>query len=62
MTVKELKELLSEYPEDMEVALFLDLGKWREITKVAEAMKYKVTPNGDGTFSGQETIKFVGIQ
>lgn len=62
MTVKELIEALSQYPEDMEVALFFDFGKWREITKVDEAMEYRVTPNGDGTFNDQEIIKFVGIQ
>lgn len=62
MTVKELKELLSEYDEDMEVALFLDFDNWRDITKVGEAMKYIITPNGEGTFSSMKSIKFVGIQ
>lgn len=62
MTVKELKKLLSEYPEYMEVALHLDFGKWREITRVGEAMECIATDNGDGTFNDKVTIKFVGIQ
>lgn len=40
MTVKELQKLLSEYPEDMEVAIMLDYDKWRDIRKVCYAKRY----------------------
>ena len=62
MTIKELIEALSQYPEDMEVLMNIDFEKWRDITKVGEAMKYRIEPHSKDEFQVTKEIKFCGIQ
>ena len=62
MTVKELIEVLSQYPEDMEVELNIRFGVWRPITKVGTAMKYRVETYENGQYREAKEIKFCGIQ
>ena len=62
MSVKELIEALSQYPEDMEVELNIRFGVWRSITKVGTAMKYRVETYENDQYREAKEIKFCGIQ